>query len=301
MISHPLDLDHPLWQRWWPAPAKINRFLHIVGRRENGYHELQSVFQYLEFADELQFTPTAAPKIKLTTQLEGVRNDDNLIVKAASLLQPYRSAKQAKAGLNIQLKKNLPMGAGLGGGSSDAATTLLFLNKAWGLGFSLQQLATIALPLGADIPFFILGQNAFVEGIGEKITPISLDNHWLLLLIPPCQISTPKIFSHQLLTRNTEIIKIRDLATMDSKICLNHFGRNDCEAVVCQEYAEVAEAKNWLNQYQIARLTGTGACVFAMFDNEREVRTIATRCPAKFKPLVTRSMNSSTIHPLLDD
>ncbi len=296
-----------IWDQIWPAPAKINRFLHIIGQRSDGYHQLQSVFQFLTVADSLSFKPLNCGSIRLSQSIAGVDDKDNLVIKAATLLRQsfldnlMTPSPTKTMGVEVTLSKVLPMGGGLGGGSSDAATTLLALNKLWNIHFSLEKLAQLGLKLGADVPFFIHGKTAFVEGVGEKITPFLADSPWILLLTPNCFIETAKIFSHPALTRNTEIIRIRDLAQADSNNLLGNFGRNDCEKVVSGEYPEVSRALKWLNQHKIARLTGTGACIFATFDNEQEARKIAARCPESFNALVSKSTNYSPVHRLLEN
>lgn len=287
------------WDTLWPAPAKINRFLHIIGQREDGYHLLQSVFQFIDFSDQLRFEARSDNKIIIIPDIPGVSNQGNLIYQAADCL---RQKAQINPGVTIYLEKNLPLGAGLGGGSSDAATTLLALNYLWGLNYSQQQLAELGLKLGADIPFFIYGENALIEGIGEKITPISIDTPVLLLQIPNCSISTQNIFQAAELKRNTPEITLNELASKQDNtskiITLEDFGHNDCEIIVRQKFPQVNKAISWIYDIKPARLTGTGACVFSMFDNSEEAGKIALRCPDSIKCLVTKSLRQSPIKRL---
>ncbi len=290
----------PDWSRLWPAPAKINRFLHIVGQRDNGYHELQSVFQLLDFGDELIFQARKDAHIILHHDITGLSAEKNLVYQAATLL---RNKAGLKSGLNIELKKNIPIGAGLGGGSSDAATTLLALNYLWGLNYAKETLAALGEQLGADIPFFIHGQNAFVEGIGEKITPIQIDLPIILLQIPACVISTENIFKDPALNRNSRRITLEsmlDNCHKDNNIIeLAEYGHNDCEKVVIEKYSQVNAAFAWISTLKSARLTGTGSCVFSMFDNSREAGKIALRCPDSIRCLVTKSLQQSPILGML--
>ncbi|MEO5573688.1 MAG: 4-(cytidine 5'-diphospho)-2-C-methyl-D-erythritol kinase, partial [Gammaproteobacteria bacterium] len=230
----------------WPAPAKLNLFLHIIGRRLDGYHELQTVFQFIDYADELRFTPRPDGHIELTSALPDVPPEHNLIVRAARLLQAETKTSQ---GTDIELTKRLPIGAGLGGGSSDAATTLFALNRIWGLNLPLDELTGLGLRLGADVPVFLRGQAAWAEGVGERLTPIDLEEPWYVVVTPPCQVSTQAIFTSADLTRDTKPITIADF--------LAGQGGNDCEALVCRRYPEVAIALDWLGKFAKARMTGT--------------------------------------------
>ena len=237
-----------------PAPAKLNLFLHVVGRREDGYHLLQTVFRLVDFADQLHFGLRADGVIRLHTPTPGVPEEQDLCVRAAKLLQRESGALW---GVDIFLEKRIPMGGGLGGGSSDAATTLLALNRLWKLGWRRNQLLKLAPALGADVPVFVFGGNAFAEGIGEKLLPIALPPAWYLVLTPPVHVSTAQVFSSKELTRNTIPIKIPPFSTEQ--------GHNDLEPVVCASYPEVAHHLEWLRQLEGARMaamTGSGACVF---------------------------------------
>jgi len=273
----------------WPAPAKLNLFLHITGRRDDGYHTLQTLFQFLGVADWLYFEPDASGTVRRATALAGIDADDDLTVRAARLL---RDAAGTDAGVTIHIDKRLPSGAGLGGGSSDAATTLLVLNRLWGLDININKLAEIGLSLGADVPVFVHGHAALAEGVGEILTPVSPPEPWFLLLNPRVSISTADIFSDVELTRDTPRMTIPDL--------LSGGGRNDCEPVVCSRYPEVAAALNWLNEYSPARMTGTGSCVFAAFDSEVDAQAVADRVPEYWDAIVARGLNRSPLHTALE-
>lgn len=273
-----------------PAPAKLNLFLHVLGRRADGYHDLQTVFQFLDYGDELSFISNADKKIHLRGQIAELPLQQDLIFKAASLLQQVSGCTQ---GVNIQINKRLPLGAGLGGGSSNAATTLLALNKLWQLDFSLLKLAELGLQLGADVPIFIHGQAAWAEGIGEKLQTLeNLFEPWYLVLIPPCQVTTAKIFSDPQLTHATPPIKIEDFLQDDGQ---GNF-RNDLETIVCKRYPEVAKAKQWLSQFATARMTGTGSCIFATFDNQQQAATIAAQIPEWLTGFIAKGLNRSPAH-----
>lgn len=273
----------------FPSPAKLNLFLYITGRRENGYHELQTLFQFLDFCDELHIKLTEAPEIRLLNSLEGVMQEDNLIYRAAKILQKETACTQ---GAEIGLTKRLPMGGGLGGGSSNAATTLVALNQLWKTGLPLEELAEIGLTLGADVPIFVRGFAAFAEGIGEILTPCQPQEKWYLVLRPRVSISTALIFNHPDLPRHTP------KRTLD--ILLNTPWANDCEKVVRDQYFEVEEALNWLVQYAPARLTGTGSCVFAEFTCASAARTAFNQMPAQFEGFVAQGRNLSPLHQTLN-
>lgn len=244
-----------------PAPAKLNLFLHITGRRPDGYHTLQSVFQLLDYGDTLQISRRDDGQLRLQCSEPALNDDNNLVIKAARALQKLAGTSY---GADIMLHKLIPAGAGLGGGSSDAASTLAGLNKLWNLQLSRQDLAQIALPLGADVPVFVLGESAWAEGIGELLTPVELPEKHYLVLTPPCHVTTAGIFSHQELTRDTSPIKMHAFLTGQS--------RNDCEPLVRQLYPPVDAALRWLSEYAPARMTGTGASVFAAFDDQTAAR-----------------------------
>lgn len=264
------------------APAKLNLFLHITGQRLDGYHTLQTAFQFLDYCDELTFEIRDDDKIHLTDKLPGVATEDNIIWRAANLLQ---QTTQCKFGADIKLKKHIPMGGGLGGGSSDAATTLLALNHLWQTHLSKKQLAELGLQLGADVPVFIHGKAAFAEGIGEVLQFITPPEPWYLVLVPDCQISTAEIYRAPELTRNTAPITIRQF--------LDRGGHNDCEPVVRKRYPAVERALDWLAQYAPAKMTGTGACVFASFAAHQQALTIAAQVPKHLHSFVARGLNTS--------
>jgi 4-diphosphocytidyl-2-C-methyl-D-erythritol kinase len=268
----------------WPAPAKLNLLLHITGRRADGYHELQTVFQFLAFGDWLYFDVVAAGAVRLARAPAGVPAGSDLTVRAASLL---REATGTGAGVVIYNDKRLPVGGGLGGGSSDAATTLVVLNRLWSLGLNTDELAQLGLRLGADVPVFVHGQAAWAEGVGEILTPVTPPERWFLVLTPPVTVSTADIFSDVELTRDTPRTKIPDLP--------EGTGRNDCEAVVARRYPEVAAALAWLRAFAPACMTGTGGCVFAAFDSEAGARAVADRVPAKWPSFVARGVNRSPL------
>ena len=272
-----------------PAPAKLNLMLHILGRRADGYHELQTLFQFLDFGDELGFALRSDGEIHLHTPVDGVPHDSNLIVRAARLLQQHANCTQ---GADIWLDKRLPMGGGIGGGSSDAATTLLGLNHLWRLGCSEDQLATLGLSLGADVPVFVRGHAAFAEGVGEKLQPVTLSEPWFLVAIPQVLVSTAEIFSDPELTRDTPPIKVRSL--------LEGGGRNDCQPVVTKRYPEVRNALILLNKFVQTRLTGTGACVFGSFPNQDDADKVARQLPATLPSFIAQGRNISMLHRKLE-
>lgn len=269
----------------WPSPAKLNLFLHITGRRSDGYHELQTVFQFLDYGDTLSFEPTFAANIKLLTQIEGVEHDSNLIVRAATALQQRAGITK---GVLISVEKRLPMGGGLGGGSSNAATTLVALNQLWDCQLSNGELAQIGLELGADVPIFIHGQAAWAEGVGEKLSPISPAEPWYVVIVPPCQVSTSEIFSATELTRDCEPITISRF--------LSGEGRNVCEDVVKDHYPAVAESLSWLAQYGQARMTGTGACVFVDVHSQQQAQKIMDDLPEAWQGFVAKGCNRSPLN-----
>jgi 4-diphosphocytidyl-2-C-methyl-D-erythritol kinase len=271
-----------------PAPAKLNLFLHIIGQRPDSYHELQTVFQLLDYGDELQFELTNDGIISLIDNLNDVATIDNLVYRAAAALQQYTNSNY---GVTIKLHKKLPAGGGLGGGSSDAATTLLALNKLWQCGLSVSELAAIGLILGADIPVFIHGRTAWAEGIGEKLTPIVLPPKWYLVIHPQIMVSTAAIFGHKNLTRNSQAITLAAF--------LEGQGRNDCESVVRNTYPAVDKALNWLSQYAKPSLTGTGACIFAEFSDKESAEAVLANLPATWQGFIACGVNSSPAHSAL--
>jgi len=273
----------------WPAPAKINLFLHITGRRDDGYHLLQTVFQFIDYGDTLYFSRRSDGEIRREHPLPGVPQEADLVVRAARLLQQRTGCS---LGASIRLHKRLPMGGGLGGGSSDAATTLVALNCLWELGLSEEQLAEFGLELGADVPVFVRGRAAWAEGVGERLTPVEPPERWVVVLVPPVHVDTGEIFSAPELTRDKQIIKIRDLSRQPTE--------NVCQAVVARRYPEVAAALEWLGQHAEARMTGTGGCVFARFSDEASARTVAAQAPASWGVIVARARNRSPLHEALD-
>ncbi|MBW7472820.1 4-(cytidine 5'-diphospho)-2-C-methyl-D-erythritol kinase [Marinobacter sp. F4218] len=278
-----------------PSPAKLNLFLHIVGRRPDGYHELQTLFQFLDFGDDITFTLTPEqPGIRLTDSVSGVPDDENLIVRAAKALAA--SVSGPLPGVNIGVAKRLPMGGGLGGGSSNAATTLLGLNHLWQLNLPIDELAELGLALGADVPVFVRGRAAFGESVGEKLTPANPPEDWFVILKPACNINTGKIFSEEGLTRNTPRIKIAPAFEGDASRY-----RNDCEDVVRKLYPEVNRSLEWLAQFGPARLTGTGACIFGRFPTESAARIIWESKPSGVTGFVAKGVNSSPLHKKLTE
>ncbi len=272
-----------------PAPAKLNLFLHVTGRRADGYHTLQTLFQLLDFGDTLTFRARADATVELVADLPGVPVADNLIMRAAHAL---RAATGCQRGASIELHKRLPMGGGIGGGSSDAATTLLALNQLWGLGLSLEQLAGIGLQLGADVPVFVRGRTAWAEGVGELLQPVELPSTFYLVMVPPCQVSTAKIFASPALTRDTSPIRIAAFLGGGNP----PMGRNDCEAVVKMLHPEVAFALDWLGHFSPSRMTGTGACVFASFSNRSDAEGVLKQLPSGYGGFVARGVNVSPAH-----
>jgi len=268
-----------------PAPAKLNLMLHILGRRTDGYHELQTLFQFLDYADELGFAPRTDGAIHLHCNLPSVPNDSNLIVRAARLLQ---QSSGCVLGADIWLDKRLPLGGGIGGGSSDAATTLLGLNHLWQLHWTADQLATLGLTLGADVPVFVHGHAAFAEGIGERLTSVELPETWFLVVVPQVAISTADVFNDPQLTRDTPALTVRSV--------LQRGGRNDCLPVVQRRYIEVRNALILLNKFVSARLTGTGCCVFGSFPNKGEADKVATQLPVSLQRFVAQGRNISMLH-----
>ncbi len=278
----------------WPAPAKLNLFLYITGRRADSYHNLQTLFQFLDYGDTLHITLDNSGRITLTTPVEGVAHDDNLLVRAAQLLRQAALAQQSlpsDAGAEIAIEKKLPMGGGLGGGSSNAATVLVALNHLWRTGFSADALAEIGIQLGADVPVFVRGFAAFAQGVGEQLQPADPAEKWYLVAHPGVSIPTPLVFNDLQLTRDTPV---RSLAAL-----LAAPFSNDCEAVVRKRFREVDELVSWLLEYAPSRLTGTGACVFAEFDTESAARQVLELAPKSVCGFVARGVNVSPLHRTL--
>ncbi len=267
------------------APAKLNLFLHIVGQLDNGYHQLETVFQFLDHSDTLFIRVNDKKHINLLTPIAGVNNDDNLIVKAARLLQSHTQCQQ---GADIKLEKILPMGGGLGGGSSNAATILLALNALWQTKLSTAELAELGIKLGADVPIFVHGFAAFAQGIGEQLTPASPKAYWYLVSKPDCSISTQSVFTAADLTRDTATIRYSD-ADIENY-------HNDCQTWVIKHYPEVAKLLSWLIEYAPSQMTGTGACIFSRFSSEKEARFVQSQLPKGIESFVAKGLNQSPLH-----
>lgn len=280
--------------RRWPSPAKLNLFLYITGRRADGYHDLQTLFQFLDYGDSLDIEPRNDYAIRLLTPVPGVADEDNLIVRAARMLaaKARDNGFRGPLGADIAVDKQLPMGGGLGGGSSNAATTLVALNHLWKTGFSDEQLAELGVTLGADVPVFVRGRAAFAEGVGEVLTFVEPEEKWYLVAHPGESISTPVIFNDPELPRNTPK---RSLDTL-----LKCEFRNDCEVIARKRFRKVDAALSWLLEYAPSRLTGTGACVFAEFDTESAARQVLKQAPEWLHGFVARGVNRSSLHQALD-
>ena len=275
----------------WPAPAKLNLFLHVNGRRPDGYHELQTLFIFLNHGDWLEFEPIpGSDQLTLSPAIPGVPDEQNLIIRAARLLQSRLASPQ---GAHIRLEKVLPMGGGIGGGSSDAATTLVALNHLWQAGLSEDELAELGVQLGADVPVFVRGKAAFAEGVGEKLTPVDPEEQWYLVLVPQVSVSTAEIFSDPLLTRNSSAIKVRPVPKGNS--------RNDCLPVVARRYPEVLNALNLLGNFTEAKLTGTGSCVFGGFPNKAEADKVSALLTETLTGFVAKGSNVSMLHRKLQN
>ena len=278
--------QNDLWSRDWPAPAKINLFLHVVGRRADGYHLLQTVFRFLDFGDTLRFSPRTDGAVRLTTPLPGVPEESDLTVRAARKLQQAAAVTQ---GVDIELIKRLPLGGGLGGGSSDAATVLLALNALWQVGLSRLELQRLGLALGADLPVFIHGRASFAEGVGECFAAVDLPPAWYLVLVPPVTVATASIFAAPDLVRNTALIAASQWRP--------ELGGNDLEAVACRLFPEIARHLDLLRPYGRARMSGSGACVFVGFATEQAAVAALAQQPADVRGFVARGVDR---HPLLE-
>lgn len=278
----------------WPSPAKLNLFLYITGQRTDGYHSLQTLFQFLDYGDTIDIALRGDGEIRLLTPVEGVAHEDNLIVRAARLLMKVASESNRLpkgSGADISIDKRLPMGGGLGGGSSNAATVLVALNHLWQCGLSIDELAALGLTLGADVPVFVHGHAAFAEGVGEILTPVEPEEKWYLVAHPGVSIPTPVIFNDPDLPRNTPKRSIKTLLKCE-------FG-NDCEVIARKRFREVDAALSWLLEYAPSRLTGTGACVFAEFDTESRARQVLEQAPEWLKGFVAKGVNLSPLHRAL--
>ncbi len=271
-----------------PSPAKLNLFLHILGRRADGYHDLQTVFQLLDYGDEISLESEPGGKILLPDTLSGVKPADNLIYRAADLLKRHTDTQK---GAVITLRKRLPLGGGVGGGSSNAATTLVGLNALWETGLNEEALAALGLRLGADVPVFIRGKTAWAEGLGDKLEPLTLAEKFYAVLAPPCRVSTAEVFSHKDLTRDTLAITVAAF--------LERGGKNDCQAVVESLFPQVRDAVEWLSQHGPTQLTGTGACVFAPFPSKEAAEAVIASRPQHMRGFVARGVNQSPLHQCL--
>lgn len=278
----------------WPSPAKLNLFLYITGRRADGYHTLQTLFQFVDYGDTITIDLRQDGQICLLTPVDGVEQEDNLIVRAARLLMKAAhdtGRLPAGSGADISIVKRLPMGGGLGGGSSNAATILVALNHLWGCGLSKDELATLGLTLGADVPVFVRGHAAFAEGVGEVLSPVEPPEKWYLIAHPGVSIPTPVIFNDPDLPRNTPTRSIETL--------LNCEFSNDCEVIARKRFREVDAVLSWLLEYAPSRLTGTGACVFAEFDTESAARQVLEKAPEWLQGFVARGINVSPLKQAL--
>lgn len=269
-----------------PAPAKLNLFLHILGRRPDGYHRLQTLFQLLDYGDELELSTTPDGEIAVVVEplLRDVPMTANLAYRAALALREHRPGPE---GARILIRKRLPLGGGLGGGSSDAATVLVGLNRLWELNLGVEELCGLGLRLGADVPVFILGRSAWGEGIGEQLTPLDLPPAWYLVLKPDCDVATAAVFAHPQLTRHTRAMKIRAFS--------GEGAANDCQSVVETMYPQVREARLWLARYAQPRLTGTGACLFARFGDRESARATLAEIPAVWSGFIAQGVNVSPL------
>jgi 4-diphosphocytidyl-2-C-methyl-D-erythritol kinase len=280
----------------YPAPAKLNLFLHVVGRRADGYHELQSVFVLIDLADRLRFRVRPDGRVVRLNDVRGVAAEEDLSVRAASAL---KAAAGTHLGADIELEKHIPLGSGLGGGSSDAATALMALNRLWKCGLAEAQLRRIGEGLGADVPFFVGGRNAWVEGTGERLTPIEIPQRWYVVLRPPVEVPTRAIFAALELTRNTEALKMEDFSAHSPVDVF--FGRdarvgNDLEPVVVSRYPVVGEHLAWLARFGKARMTGSGSCVFAAFQSRAEAQAVFDALPGRMQGFVAQGLRKHPLH-----
>jgi len=275
----------------WPAPAKLNLFLHITGQRQDGYHLLQTVFQLLDFGDQLQFAVRDDSEIRRVTDIDGIPVEQDLVVRAAKLLQQETGCGK---GADITIDKRLPMGGGLGGGSSDAATTLVALNQLWQTGLAMDELCELGLQLGADVPVFVRGFSAWAEGVGEHLEPVELPKRWFVVLCPSINVSTAHVFGNSQLRRDCPPITIRDFLQQPDSCT------NVCEPLVSRQYPEVAKALELLNQYGPARMTGTGASCFTAFDSEQAARQVWSEIQEQWQEtgqgFVARGINRSPLY-----
>ncbi|WP_395403145.1 4-(cytidine 5'-diphospho)-2-C-methyl-D-erythritol kinase [Pseudoduganella sp. UC29_106] len=283
-----------------PAPAKLNLFLHVTGRRADGYHLLQTVFQMIDRCDSLDFELRDDHEIRRVNDVPGVPEDSDLVIRAARMLA---AAVQQRTGVqppgaDITLHKVLPMGGGVGGGSSDAATTFMALNKLWAAGLSKQELMDLALPLGADVPFFIFGETAFAEGVGEALRAVDAPDWWYVVIEPGVHVPTPQIFTSGHLTRNTQPVNMSDFSSYHAnRNDLRQFGKNDLQQVATRLFPQVAEAVEWLDAYGDARMTGSGACVFCAVRSEEQADAVLARVPAAWTGWKAKALKR---HPIIE-
>lgn len=273
------------WGDKWPAPAKINLMLRITGRRPDGYHNLQTVFQMLDICDWLSFYSVIDGRVSLKNPIPGVPEQEDLTVRAANLLKAHTGCD---LGVCINIEKNLPMGGGLGGGSSDAATTLVVLNRLWELGLTQQELMDLGLQLGADVPVFVFGHSAWAEGVGEELQSIILPESWVVIIKPDCHVNTKEIFCSKELTRDSKKIKMSDFLAGEES--------NDCTQTVCEIYESVRSAMDALSLFARPRLTGTGACVFAVFSSKEEADSVCQNLKSKWQVFLAKAMNQSLLY-----
>ena len=283
-----------------PAPAKLNLFLHVVGRRADGYHELQTVFQFVDLADRVRIARRADGLLRRTVAIPGVAEADDLVIRAAQLLRDEFGIDE---GVDIAVEKRIPLGGGLGGGSSDAASALVGLNRLWNLGLDAERMAALAVRLGADVPVFVRGVASWAEGVGERLVPLVLERPWYVLIVLPFAVSTADVFRAPTLTRNTPRFRISQLlpsrvGNPDSPVRIEPLlaaTHNDCEPVVRAMHPPVGEAVDWLSQYSRGRMTGTGATAFAPFDTREQAVEVANRVPAPWRGIVARGLNRSPL------
>jgi len=278
------QINQAAWAEAWPAPAKLNLMLRITGQRSDGYHLLQTVFQFIDLCDWITFHPVDDGQVSLQNPIPGVLEVDDLTIRAAKLLKAETGCEQ---GVCIEVKKNLPMGGGLGGGSSDAATTLVVLNLLWGLQLSMEKLMELGLTLGADVPVFVYGYAAWAEGVGEKLERIDIPEQWFVVIKPNCHVDTKEIFLSKDLTRNSNSITIANF------IAGQH--QNDCLGVVRERYQSVKDALVELSGFSEARLTGTGACVFAQFDSEAAAASAYRSLQEEWSVYLVKGVNESPL------
>jgi 4-diphosphocytidyl-2-C-methyl-D-erythritol kinase len=272
----------------WPAPAKLNLFLHVTGRRPDGYHDLQTLFQLIDLCDDIGITVRDDGQIERLAGPTGVPPETDLVIRAARAL---KAATGTPLGASLRVTKRIPMGGGLGGGSSDAATTLLALNHLWATGLTPEKLADIGLTLGSDVPVFVYGSSAWAEGRGERLQPVELPERWFAVVHPGVHVATAQVFQAPELTRNSPQLTMRAFFQTG--------GRNDCESVVRARFPEVAEALDWLARSAPARLTGTGACVYAGFASAPDAQAVAARVPSRWTSFVARGLNTSPVRERL--